>query len=79
MLRTGVRVQLNIIRLWPPERDKRSRVLIGAGGTRRSDWSAGVLANDGSTRTDRLHACRDKWQLAVQSFHVKRATLKTKF
>ncbi len=53
VLRSGVRVQLNRIRLWPPERDKRSRVLIGVGGTRRSDWSADVLANDASTRIDR--------------------------
>ncbi len=28
-------------------------VLIGAGGTRRSDWPARVLANDESTRIDR--------------------------
>ncbi len=26
------------IRIWPPKRDQRSGVLIGAGGTWRSDW-----------------------------------------
>ncbi len=26
------------IRIWPCRRDERSGVLIGAGGTRRSDW-----------------------------------------
>ncbi len=44
---------VNIIRLLPLRRDDHSGVLIGAGGTRRSDWSARVLANDVSTRIDR--------------------------
>ncbi len=61
VLRTGVRVQLNRIRLWPP--DKRSRVLIGAGGRRRSGWSARVLANDLSTRIDR-QAAREERSIA---------------
>ncbi len=34
-------------------RDDHSGVLIGAGGERRSDWPAHVLANDKSTRIDR--------------------------
>ncbi len=44
---------MNRIRLWPLRRDYHSGVLIGAGGRRRSDWSARVLANDVSTRIDR--------------------------
>ncbi len=54
--RGDVRVQaccVNRIRLWPLRRDYHSGVLIGAGGRRRSDWSACVLANDVSTRLDR--------------------------
>ncbi len=62
---------VNRNRFWPLRRDDHSGVLIGAGGTRRSDWPERVLANDGNTRIDRLsacdrlHACRDKWQLAA--------------
>ncbi len=41
------------VRLWPLRRDDRSGVLIGAGGIRRSDWPARVLANNASTRIDR--------------------------
>ncbi len=44
---------VNRIRLWSLRRDDHSGVLIGAGGTRRSYWPAGVLANDVSTRIDR--------------------------
>ncbi len=40
------------IRLWPLRRDDHSGVLIGAGGTGRSDWPARVLANDVSMRID---------------------------
>ncbi len=36
----------NRIRLWSLRRDDHSGILIGAGGTRRSDWPARVLAND---------------------------------
>ncbi len=54
------------IRLWPLRRDDHSGILIGAGGERRFDWPAHVLANDVSTRIDRLHACRHKWQLQEQ-------------
>ncbi len=43
----------NRIYLWPLRRDDHSGVLIGAGGTRRSDWAARVLANDLSTKIDR--------------------------
>ncbi len=43
----------NRIRLWPLRRDDHSGILIGAGGTRRSDWPVRVLANDVSTRIDR--------------------------
>ncbi len=61
------------IRLWPLWPDDHSGVLIVAGGTRRSDWPARVLANNVSKRidrnllakSDRLHVCRDKWQLAA--------------
>ncbi len=64
---------VNKIRLWSFRRDDHSGVLIGAGGTRRSGWPACVLANDVSTRTDRLHACREKWQLgAIISWLVPR-------
>ncbi len=41
------------IRIWPLGRDDHPGVLIGAGGTRRSDWPARVLANDVGTRIDR--------------------------
>ncbi len=41
------------IGLWPLRRDDHSGVLIGAGGTRRPDWPARVLANDVSTKIDR--------------------------
>ncbi len=58
---------VNRIRIWPLRRDDHSRVLIGVGGMRRSDWPARVLTNDVITRvnrsramSDRLHACRDK-------------------
>ncbi len=44
---------VNRICLWPLRRDDHSGVLIGAGGTRRSDWPACVLANEVSTRIDR--------------------------
>ncbi len=47
------------IRLWPLRRDDHSGVLIGAGGTRRSDWPVRALANDENARIDRLHAQRD--------------------
>ncbi len=45
---------MNRIRLWPLRRDDYSGVLIGAGGTRRSDWPARVLANDVSKKIDLL-------------------------
>ncbi len=53
---------VNSIRIWPPRRDERSGVLIGVGGTRRSDWlrwdvafcvvqvGCGVLIGAGGTR-----------------------------
>ncbi len=44
---------VNRIQLWPLRRDDHSGVLIGAGGTRLSDWPARVLANDVSTGIDR--------------------------
>ncbi len=44
---------VNKIRLWPLRRDDHSGVLLGAGGMRRSDWPARVLADDVSTRIDR--------------------------
>ncbi len=45
--------RVNRIRLWPLRCDEHSGVLIGAGGKRRSDWPAHVLANNVSTRIDR--------------------------
>ncbi len=57
--------------LVPLRRDDHSGVLIGAGGMRRSDWPVRVLANDVSTRIDRLHACRDKWQLAATIYKAR--------
>ncbi len=39
------------VSLWPLRRDDSSRILIGAGGTLRSDWPAYV--NDVSVRIDR--------------------------
>ncbi len=44
---------MNKIRLRSLRRDDHSGVLIGAGGTRRSDWAARVFANDVSIRIDR--------------------------
>ncbi len=41
------------IRLWPLRRNDHLGALIGAGGTRRSDWPARVLANGVSTIIDR--------------------------
>ncbi len=54
---------VNRIRLSLLLRDDHSAILIGAGWRHRSDWPARVLANDVSTRIDRLHPCRDKWRL----------------
>ncbi len=62
-----VRGCVNRICTWPLRRDDHSRVLIGAGGKRRSDWPPRVLANYVRTRIDRLHVCRYKWQLAATS------------
>ncbi len=45
---------VNRIRLWSLRHDNQSGVLIGAGGTRHSDWPARVLADDVSPRIDRL-------------------------
>ncbi len=47
------RGRVNRIGLWPLRRDDHSGVLIGAGGTWRSDWPARVLATDVSARIDR--------------------------
>ncbi len=57
------------IRLWPLRRDDHSGDMIGAGGTQRSDWPARMLVNDvidsPRVKSNRLHACRDKWHLAA--------------
>ncbi len=58
--------RVNRIRLWPVRRDDHSGVLIGAGGTRRSDWQARVLANDVSTRIDRFPAREERSIARVQ-------------
>ncbi len=44
---------VNRIRLRLPGHDDHSGFVIGAGGTRRSDWSARVLTNGVNTRFDR--------------------------
>ncbi len=44
---------VNRILLWPLRRDAHSGVLIGAGGERRSNWPAHLLANDVGMRIDR--------------------------
>ncbi len=51
---------VNIVRLWPLRRGGHSGVLIGAGETRCSDWSARMLAND-----EAPESIRDKWQLVA--------------
>ncbi len=59
MLLAGVRVQLCHAAVciefafWPLKRDDHSGILIGAGGTRRSDWSRACVL----TRTD-MHGAR---------------------
>ncbi len=54
---------VNRIFLWPLRRDDHSGFLIGVGGTRRSDWTARLLANDVSARIDRQPA-RDERSIA---------------
>ncbi len=44
---------INRIRLWPLRRDDSSRVLIGAGGTWRSEWPRRVQAFGFRVRSDR--------------------------
>ncbi len=44
---------VNRICHWPLRRDDHSGVLIGADGTRRSDWQARMVANDVSMTIDR--------------------------
>ncbi len=39
--------------LWPLMRDYHSGILNGAGGRRRPDWPARVVANDVSRKIDR--------------------------
>ncbi len=48
------------IRLWSLRPHDHSGVLIGAGGTWLSDWSARVLAKDVNTRIDRYSACEER-------------------
>ncbi len=57
ILRGGVRGCVNRLRL---RRDDHSGVLIGAGGERRSDWPARVLANNLNTRIDRQFAREER-------------------
>ncbi len=45
--------RVNKIHLWSLRRDDHLGVLIGAGGTRRSDWPARAKANDASSGIDR--------------------------
>ncbi len=48
---------------------------MDAGGTQRSDWPVRVLANDENMKidpySDRLHACRYKWQLTATVLWVR--------
>ncbi len=46
--------------LWPPRCDKLSGVLIGADGTRRSDWLERVQAVGVLARSDRWPACKKR-------------------
>ncbi len=57
---------VNRIRLWPLRRDDHPGVLIGAGGTRRSDWPPRVLANNVSTRIDLQPTCEKRSITRVQ-------------
>ncbi len=56
-------------------RGDHSVVHMDAGGTQRSDWPVRVLANDENMKidpySDRLHACRDKWQLTATVLRVR--------
>ncbi len=71
---------MNRICLWPLRRDDHSGVLIGAGGTRRSDWPAHVLANDLSTTIDRWperkerSIARVQGQVAASCYRVHKST-----
>ncbi len=58
------------IHLWPLRRDDYSSVLIGAGGTQHSDWSAHVYADGVSTRIDRYPACDEQSIACVQGLAV---------
>ncbi len=57
---------MNRIRLWLLRRDDHLGVLIGAGGTRRSDCPVRVLANEVSARIDRQPACEERSIARVQ-------------
>ncbi len=65
--------------LWPLRRDVRSDDLIGAGRAQRSDWPTSVLANNVSTRIDRLHACRDMWQLTATEPRLQEAGVSNRY
>ncbi len=60
------RDSVNKIRIWPLKRDDHSGILIGVGGTWRSDWPACVFANDVSTRIDRSSVCKERSIARVQ-------------
>ncbi len=74
---------VNRIRIWPLRRNEHSGVLIGAGGTRRSDCGARVLANELSTRIgrwlkrDERSIARVKGQVAAScyGFHTSTALI----
>ncbi len=69
---------MNRIRHWLLRRDDHSGVLIGAGGERQSDWhcqrtcwlmtQARESIDSPHAKTDRLHACTHKWQLAATKY-----------
>ncbi len=45
--------RVNRIRIWPPRHDERSGALIGAVGTRRSDWPERMFVDGVRATNDR--------------------------
>ncbi len=66
---------VNRVHLWPLRCDDLSGVLIGAGGARRSDWPARVLAYDVSMRIDRQPAREERSIARVQGQVAARTKL----
>ncbi len=68
---------VNRIRLWPLRRDDHSGVLIGAGGTQRSDWPARVLPNENRSiaRARRAIDCGNQLRQALINLVIQQVTL----